>query len=41
VPHLGRARPDREKQVRYGTLPQVTGGAMPMLDLNSFKNGKQ
>src|SRR5438105_7278496 len=21
-----------------GTLPQVTGGAMPMLDLNSFKN---
>src|SRR5712672_3838875 len=23
-----------------GTLPQVTGGAMPMLDLNSFKNAK-
>ena len=23
-----------------GTLPQVTGGAMPLLDLNSFKNGK-
>jgi regulator of protease activity HflC (stomatin/prohibitin superfamily) len=24
-----------------GVLPQVTGGAMPMLDLNSFKNAKQ
>jgi hypothetical protein len=24
-----------------GVLPQVTGGAMPLLDLNSFKGAKQ
>lgn len=24
-----------------GTLPQVTGGSMPLLDLNNFKGGKQ
>jgi hypothetical protein len=24
-----------------GILPQVTGGSMPLLDLNSFKGAKQ
>jgi prohibitin 1 len=24
-----------------GVLPEVTGGAMPLLDLNSFKGAKQ